>query len=86
MHDGYCMPAVLPNPEKCKLGKDKCNFVEEKRSDDNLETITKRFQEFKVKTAPLLDYYSKQKKLYTFNVKKGVADAPDLVNLMTSVQ
>eukprot|EP01035_Chromulina_nebulosa_P018641 gene18641-24382_t len=82
MSNGYLMPAILPNPETCSLGKDKCNPVMEKRIDDTIETITKRFLEFEAKTAPLIDFYHKKNSLITFNVKKGVKDAPDLMKLL----
>jgi adenylate kinase len=80
--NGYVMPALMPDPKKCKLGPDKCNFVEERRPDDNLETITKRFDEFERKTAPLIKYYGDKSALKTFHVKKGVRDAPDLIKLL----
>lgn len=80
--NGYIMPALLPDPQKCKLGPEKCHFIEERRPDDNLETISKRFDEYEKKTAPLIQYYDDKKALNTFHVKKGVRDAPDLIKLL----
>lgn len=41
--------------EKCPY----CNVPLVKRDDDNEETIKERFEEYRVKTAPLNDYYKK---------------------------
>jgi adenylate kinase len=82
MNNGYCMPALLPDPLKCKLGQEKCHPIMEKRDDDTAETIQKRFIEFDEQTAPLMDYYTKRNALINFHVKKGVEDAPDLAKLL----
>lgn len=82
MTNGYDMPALLPNPQTCKLGSDKCNPVMEQRVDDTKETIVKRFEEYDAKTKPLIDFYTSRNAMETFAVKKGKRDAPDLMQLI----
>jgi len=84
VNDGYDMPALLPNPCTCVLGPSKCNPVMEKREDDDREVIAKRFEEYDMKTAPLIDYYEKKGKLLNFQVKKGVKDIDELIALITA--
>lgn len=82
IEDGYDMPALLPNPATCPLGADKCKPVFERRSDDTQETIVRRFDEFRALTEPVLDVFAKRHLLREFVVKKGVADAPELLRVL----
>lgn len=81
--DGYDMPALLPNPATCPLGAGKCKPVFERRSDDTQETIVKRFDEFYALTEPVLDVFARRHLLREFVVKKGIADAPELLRTLT---
>lgn len=80
----YVMPAILPDPATCPRGPVECEQYREleKRSDDTRETILKRFEVFETETAPVIRYYGEQNRLKTFDVKRGVDDIDDLVNVM----
>lgn len=80
--DGYDMPALLPNPATCPLGPDCCKPVFERRSDDTKETIEKRFAEFYALTEPVLAVFRRRGLLKEFTVRKGVADAPELLKML----
>ena len=54
-------------PPKVKNVCDACGGPLYQRSDDNEETIKKRMNVYTESTAPILDYYGKQKKLRTVN-------------------
>lgn len=43
-----------------------------------LQIVRERFVIYEKQTAPLIDYYSQQKKLQDFDVKKGLDDTPRL--------
>lgn len=79
--DGYDMPAILPNIEKCVKGA-ACNPVMMSRDDDTEEALRRRFEEFAAKTAPLLAFYELRGALRSFDVKKGVKDTGELLALM----
>jgi adenylate kinase len=51
------------NDELC----DRCGVKLVQRTDDDYETVRKRFEVYKEQTAPLLEYYKKQNKLFTIN-------------------
>jgi adenylate kinase len=54
---------------------DKCGnsqFIQ--RSDDNEETIYNRLQVYETQTAPLIDYYTAQSKLYKVNGTNDVTE------------
>jgi len=72
------MPPLLPKPSDCEKcsGKPKLTI----RADDNLEVVTERMRIYNDQTSPLIDFYTKQGKLQTFNVKKGIADIPRLIS------
>ncbi|KAH0472241.1 MAG: hypothetical protein KVP17_002627 [Porospora cf. gigantea B] len=44
------------------------------RSDDNIETINKRFRTFRDSTLPIVEYYAKQEKLVTHNTQGEIED------------
>jgi adenylate kinase len=53
----------ISSPPKVKGKCDKCGGELYQRADDNTETIKKRLEVFFAETAPLIDYYTKAKKL-----------------------
>mmetsp|Transcript_11555 Transcript_11555/g.11573 ORF Transcript_11555/g.11573 Transcript_11555/m.11573 type:complete len:226 (+) Transcript_11555:23-700(+) len=82
--DDHHMPALLPNPDTCRLGGDACNPVLVIRHDDNEETIRTRFSVFDAETSPILDHFEKYKMLKSFEVRRGIQDADNLMKLMIS--
>ncbi len=56
---------VTNKPPKVKDVCDVCDGPLYQRSDDNEETVKKRMNVYTESTAPILDYYGKQKKLWT---------------------
>ncbi len=42
------------------------------RNDDNQETITKRLEEYKIETQPLIDYYKDKDGFFTVNANKSM--------------
>lgn len=82
--DGFFMPAIVPNSVTCSRGE-LCNPVFLKRSDDTLELAEVRYSEFLTKTAPLLDWYGTRSILTNFEVKKGIADADSLQEIMNKL-
>jgi adenylate kinase len=81
--DGFDMPAIRPDPLTCPKGLEKCNPVLTTRCDDTRETIERRFQEFYDQTTPVLDVFRRRDgALVEFQVKKGVADAKALIDLL----
>jgi len=84
VNDGYDMPALLPDPSKCVLGVSNCNPVMEKREDDDRDVIVRRFNEYDLKTSPLIDYYKSRGNLINFQVKRGVKDIDDLMHAINS--
>lgn len=47
---------------------------QEGRTDDNIETIRKRFRVFKESSVPVVDYYAKQDKVATIDAEKSPED------------
>lgn len=47
---------------------------QEGRTDDNIETIKKRFRVFKESSVPVVDYYAQQGKVATMNAEKSPED------------
>jgi adenylate kinase len=82
VEDGYDMPAILPSSDSCKFGPTNCNPELEKRDDDTEETIRVRMQQHDANAAPILAYYDAQGVLATFNVLKGIKDAPALIDMI----
>eukprot|EP00605_Chrysophyceae_sp_TOSAG23-4_P000858 GSChrysophyteH1.ASY1.ANO1.949.1 assembled CDS len=83
VQDGYDMPAILPNEHNCLNVRDgrPCDpSLSITRCDDSLETIRRRMLEFEEKTTPVVDFFKQRGELVGFDVKKGVKDAPDLLN------
>jgi len=82
MTHGYDMPAILPSKMTCRLGASKCHPVLVNRNDDKEEIIASRMLEYEVKTKPIVQYYLDRGELAAFDVKKGVKDMPQLLQLM----
>ena len=80
---GFFMPALVPNPATCPL-KERCNPIFEKRSDDTRELAEVRYNEYLLKTSPLLEWYGGRNLLKSFEVKKGIADVDLLLEMMLS--
>jgi len=55
---------------------DKCNNELSVRSDDNIDTIKKRYSVYESQTMPLIDYYNKNNNLVVVN---GAQGSPDIV-------
>ena len=53
---------------------DKCNGAMSQRSDDRIEVVEKRLEEYHRLTAPLIEYYEKQQKIRRFSALQGAAD------------
>ena len=70
------MPPLLPKPSDCTkcVGKPRL----ETRADDTDAVVRDRMLVYAKQTSPLIAYYSAQKKLMDFAVKKGIADLPRL--------
>jgi len=82
MSHGYDMPAILPNKSTCRLGAAKCDPVLVNRNGDKDDIIASRMEEYEAKTKPIVSYYALRGELAVFNVKKGVKDTPQLLQLM----
>lgn len=87
VHNGYDMPAILPDPLTCPLGSKACHQSIspnsfESRDDDTLETIKSRFEVFRNETTPVIDYFKQLGILRTFDVKKGIKDVDALIETM----
>jgi adenylate kinase len=82
MSHGYDMPAILPSKSTCRLGASKCDPVLVNRNDDKEDIIASRMKEYGVKTMPIVHYYVGRGELAIFDVKKGVKDTPQLLQLM----
>ncbi len=52
------------------------------RSDDTESVIRNRLDIYENETKPILNFYADKKLLCSFDVKKGVADRPDLISLI----
>ncbi|CEL93139.1 unnamed protein product, partial [Vitrella brassicaformis CCMP3155] len=52
------------------------------RDDDKEEVVKERLDVYKRETAPLIDFYDKQRLLLNFDVYKGVKDLPKLQELI----
>lgn len=73
----YDMPPLLPEKAKCPPSG-KCTL--EQRSDDTEDVVTKRLEVYKQETAPLIGFYRREGILTEFDIKKGVADLPALMD------
>lgn len=81
MDGGFDMPAMLPDPQTCKL-QGRCDPRLTRRSDDTEHTILKRIELYSEQNQSILDFYSQLHVLRSFEVKKGVRDAGDLIRLI----
>ena len=82
---GYHMPAILPSINTCPLwATSGCVPQLISRIDDTREIAERRYQEYMVKTTPLLDFYEKRNQLRTFQIQKGLSDTDKLINVMLS--
>ncbi len=52
------------------------------RSDDTEKIVRDRLAVYHRETKPLIDYYTKEKLLVTFDVKKGLDDVPQLIQVL----
>jgi adenylate kinase len=65
-------PPVDENPEDL-----------EQRADDNKETVVKRLEVYNKQTAPVLDYYKKQGKVYTVDGTKKLEEiTKDIIEIL----
>ena len=78
----YDMPALLPDPDTCVLGRDKCSPHLVERSDDTPTTIKHRFAVHNKESEPVISYFREHDRLMSFSVKKGVKDTPELLDLI----
>ncbi|CEM39054.1 unnamed protein product [Vitrella brassicaformis CCMP3155] len=76
----YDMPPLLPKPDDCDKCLGKPDLVQ--RDDDKEEVVKERLDVYKRETAPLIDFYDKQRLLLNFDVYKGVKDLPKLQELI----
>lgn len=53
---------------------DKCGGTLYQRDDDNAETVTKRIEVYLKETTPLIDYYTKQGKLFTVDGDRAIKE------------
>jgi adenylate kinase family enzyme len=53
------------------------------RSDDTEAVVRDRLAVYHRETKPLIEFYTKEKLLLHFNVKRGLDDTPDLIRLLT---
>lgn len=63
---------MISQPPKSDELCDVCNVKLVQRSDDDYETVKKRFEVYREQTEPLLEYYKKQKKLFQVNADDKV--------------
>ncbi len=77
---GVSMPPLLP--KHGKHDQCECGTKLEQRADDKEEVVKHRLDIYHAHTAPLIDYYTKQGNLVTFNVKKGLDDLPILEKMI----
>jgi adenylate kinase len=81
IHEGDLdMPPLLPKPSDCGKCNGKPRLIT--RDDDTDAVVRERMRVYNSQTAPLINYYSGQKKLQDFAVKKGIQDMPRLVQEM----
>jgi adenylate kinase len=71
-NEKYELDPLFPkkNPLKC----DDCDSELYQREDDNINTIRDRLEVYKKMTLPLEDYYKKQGKLHSFEMRRGIKD------------
>ena len=80
--DGFEMPAILPHCN-CPQGKN-CEQELVSRADDTEEIIFRRLNDYELNAEPLLEHFRKLKCLRVFQVKRGLADTNDLIDVMLS--
>ncbi len=82
VRDGYMMPPLLP---KIAGLCDKCPPTQGKlitRADDTEVIIRERLKIYQEETFPIIDFYRSKGLLLEFEVRKGVADLPELAQLI----
>ena len=80
INDGeYVMPPLLP---KLHNQCDVCGGELVQRSDDTEKVVRDRLGIYERETHPLVDYYEREGVLVKFEVKKGVADVPRLMQVI----
>ncbi|TYZ62599.1 hypothetical protein PybrP1_002359 [[Pythium] brassicae (nom. inval.)] len=81
-HGEYNMPPLLP---KVAGVCDKCGTASlVQRPDDTAEIVKQRLEVYNEETAPLIDFYAATGVLRTFEVKRGLADLDQLVDLINT--
>ena len=85
VRDNFHMPALLPSPDKCSLGPQKCRPVLVSRNDDTLEGIEKRFAAFDEHNGSICAFYESMGLLSRFNVTRGVDDTDKLMAIIASI-
>ncbi|CAI5730483.1 unnamed protein product [Hyaloperonospora brassicae] len=76
----YYMPPLLPEVDGICDVCGTASLVQ--RSDDAPETVEHRLEVYKQETLPLVDFYTNEGILKTFEVKKGLADFEKLADLV----
>eukprot|EP00511_Aplanochytrium_stocchinoi_P006147 CAMPEP_0204831498 /NCGR_PEP_ID=MMETSP1346-20131115/10817_1 /ASSEMBLY_ACC=CAM_ASM_000771 /TAXON_ID=215587 /ORGANISM="Aplanochytrium stocchinoi, Strain GSBS06" /LENGTH=235 /DNA_ID=CAMNT_0051962587 /DNA_START=149 /DNA_END=856 /DNA_ORIENTATION=+ len=77
---GVDMPPLPPkngDPSKCDCGAELG-----RRDDDTEDIINNRLLVYENETFPLVDYYKSQNLLQTFEIKKGLNDLPQILELI----
>lgn len=72
------MPPLLPKKEGIC---DKCGGGLFQRDDDTEAVVRNRLDVYNKQTFPLIEFYQKQGILHQFNIKRGLGDLPDLIEL-----
>ena len=68
---------ILENRIKKRLSESK---DDEKRSDDNVDTLLKRVAVYKEMTLPIIDYYAKKNKLIKINGMLSIKDVSEEIS------
>ena len=74
------MPPLLPKPSDCNTCVGKPRLVQ--REDDTEAVVRDRLVIYSKQTSPLIDYYTRQGKLFDFAVKRGIDDVPRLAKVL----
>jgi len=71
---------IFTSPPRLDDRCDKCGGVLKHRADDNEETISNRLRIYEAQTAPLVEYFRGQDKLYTVNGQGEIEDIFSEIN------
>lgn len=75
------MPAILPDPSRCPLGKG-CSPLLTRREDDTPEVIARRLELYRREAAPVLRFFAERGRLTVFEVVRGAEDSSELVRIV----